>query len=98
MFGPGDFTGRLRACPFLGTWRALLCGEVLRLGAGWYPRVECFLTEGGPRNIVFQSEIQATRTYFGRSLFSPQLGWFQYAMPGYGRGKQMSGSVMEQGA
>ena len=29
MFDPGGFTGRLRACPFLGTSRALLCGEVV---------------------------------------------------------------------
>ena len=29
MFDPGGSTDRLRACPFLGTWRALLCGEVL---------------------------------------------------------------------
>ena len=28
MFDPGDSIGRLRACLFLGTWRALLCGEV----------------------------------------------------------------------
>ena len=28
MFDPGGSTGRLRACPFLGTWRALLCGVV----------------------------------------------------------------------
>ena len=28
MFDPGGSTGRLRACPFLGTWRALLCGEL----------------------------------------------------------------------
>ena len=31
-FDPGDFQGRLRACPFLGSWRALLCGEVIRVG------------------------------------------------------------------
>ena len=38
MFDPGGLKGRLRACPFLGTWRALLCGEVLvleRLVAIW---------------------------------------------------------------
>ena len=29
MFDPGESTGRLCACPFLGTWRVLLCGEVL---------------------------------------------------------------------
>ena len=28
--------GRLRACPFMGTWRALLCGEVMRVGAAGY--------------------------------------------------------------
>ena len=28
MFDPGGFQGLLHACLFLGTWRALLCGEV----------------------------------------------------------------------
>ena len=28
MFDPGGSTGRLRACPFMGTWRAFLCGEL----------------------------------------------------------------------
>ena len=32
-FDPDGSQGRLRACPFLGTWRALLCGEVVRTGA-----------------------------------------------------------------
>ena len=32
-FDPGGSRGRLRACPFLGSWRALLCGEVMRAGA-----------------------------------------------------------------
>ena len=27
MFDPGGSQGRLRACPFWGTWRTLLCGE-----------------------------------------------------------------------
>ena len=27
VFDPGDSTACLRACPFLGTLRALLCGE-----------------------------------------------------------------------
>ena len=30
MFDPGGSKGRLRACPFLRTWRALLRGEVMR--------------------------------------------------------------------
>ena len=29
MFDPGGSPGRLRACPILGTWCALLCGEAL---------------------------------------------------------------------
>ena len=61
--------------------------------------LNCFFTEGGPRDIIFRSEIQATRTYCGRSLFSPQLDWFEYPMPGYGswRDEHISGSVMELG-
>ena len=43
VFDPGGFTGHLRACPFLGTWRALLCGwarldaaiVVAKTGALW---------------------------------------------------------------
>ena len=31
LFDPEGSTGRLRACPFLGTWRALLCKEALVL-------------------------------------------------------------------
>ena len=30
---PGGSQGHLRACPFLGSWRALVCGEVIRAGA-----------------------------------------------------------------
>ena len=32
-FDPGGSQGRLRACPFWGSWHALLCGEVMRAGA-----------------------------------------------------------------
>ena len=32
-FDPGGSQGRLRACPVLGSWLALLCGEVIRAGA-----------------------------------------------------------------
>ena len=32
-FDPGGFQGRLCACPFLGSWRALLYVEVIRAGA-----------------------------------------------------------------
>ena len=32
-FDPGGSQGHLRACPFWGSWRALVCGEVLRAGA-----------------------------------------------------------------
>ena len=32
-FDSGGSQGHLRACPFLGSWRALVCGEVLRAGA-----------------------------------------------------------------
>ena len=32
-FDPGGSQGYLRACSFLGSWRALVCGEVIRAGA-----------------------------------------------------------------
>ena len=32
-FDPGGLQGHLRACPFLGPWRALVCREILRAGA-----------------------------------------------------------------
>ena len=32
--------------------------------------------KGGPQNVIFRSDLQATHTYCGRSLFSPQPGWF----------------------
>ena len=32
-FDPGGSQGHLRACPFLGSWRAFVCGEVIRAGA-----------------------------------------------------------------
>ena len=32
-FDPGGSRGHLRACPFLGSCRALVCGEVIRAGA-----------------------------------------------------------------
>ena len=31
-FDPGGSQGRLRACPFLRSWRALVCDEVIRAG------------------------------------------------------------------
>ena len=33
MFDSGGSQGRLRVCPFLGMWRTLLRGEVMRVGA-----------------------------------------------------------------
>ena len=32
-FDPGGLQGHLRACPCLGSWRALVCGEVIRAEA-----------------------------------------------------------------
>ena len=32
-FDPGGSQGRLYACPVLGSWRTLLCREVIRAGA-----------------------------------------------------------------
>ena len=34
-FDPGGSQGYFRACPFLGSWRALVCGEVVPDGGSW---------------------------------------------------------------
>ena len=39
MFDSGSSIGRLRDCPLLGAWRALLCGEVL-IGRRMVPDLE----------------------------------------------------------
>ena len=41
-FDPRGSQGRLRACPFLGTWCALLCGEVMRVGVPGDELQHCF--------------------------------------------------------
>ena len=46
MFDPDGFTGRLRAFPFQGMWRALLCGKVPRLAADGTRGCSVFLAEG----------------------------------------------------
>ena len=97
MFDPGRSTGRLRACPFFGAWRALLCGEVLDWGPdgirGW--------------SVFFARwMVQANCTYYGRSLFlrsqaglnmpcchsSTVRGYVSFA------DKRMPGKAMERGA
>ena len=44
VFDPGGSTVRLLVCPFLGTWRELLCGEVFT--SGRWMRLQCFLAKG----------------------------------------------------
>ena len=67
MFDPGGFTGRLRACPFLGRKRALLCGEGIVRALDAAPFVgrrmtrESYIGEGQANRL--------RRTYSGQSLF-----------------------------
>ena len=63
-----------------------------------------FFTEGGPRNIIFRSEVQVTHTYWGRLLFlrgQADTGNCQSSTArgylGYGDGR-ISGSAIERGA
>ena len=70
MFNPGGFQGRLHACPFLGTWRALLCGEVVRVGAA-SDDLQRFLEDRRfgiqkPSGVVRAKYLR--RTYSGQSL------------------------------
>ena len=70
MFDLGGSTGRLRACPFLGTWRALLCGELLILERleeagvcfGWKDGSGVILQER-ERRIVYAVRIAVDRCF-----------------------------------
>ena len=69
MFDPGGSTDRLRACPCLGTWRALLCGEgsvraldeTAAFFGGWMTRSH-YLAEEVQANSLYP-------TYCEQSLF-----------------------------
>ena len=52
MFDPGGSEGRPRACPFLGKWCALLCGEVVRVRAAGGD-LQCFFGWKKVRGISF---------------------------------------------
>ena len=75
MFDPGGSQGRLRACPFLGTWRTLLHGEVMRVGAAG-DDLQCFFwLKGSLRNVILENKVKATRPLCFRS------GWLKNVMP-----------------
>ena len=63
MFDPGGFKGILRAWPFLGERGARCFVRKFSFWAG--VDLKRFLTEGGPRNIIFRSEVQETLHILG---------------------------------
>ena len=63
MFDPGGSQGRLRACPFWGTWRALLCGEVIiRVGVAG-DDLQRFRTIG-------DSRFKNLQEWYGRNIYA----------------------------
>ena len=69
MSDPGGSQGRLRTYPFLGIWRALLCDEVIRVGAAG-DELQRFwrIDDSGFKNL--QDETNRLRhTYSGQSFF-----------------------------
>ena len=69
MFDPCDSQDHLRACPFLETWRALRCGEAIRVGAAsddlqrfWRIDVSRF------KNMQENETNRLRRKYCGRSV------------------------------
>ena len=85
MFDPGGSTGRPRACPFLRTLRALLCGEVPVRALEEATAFVFRMHDSGVLNLQewYRRIVYAVRIAVDR-CFSPQLGWFEYAMPGCG--------------
>ena len=103
VFNPGGSKGRLRACPFWGTWCALLCGKGLvleRLVAIW----SVFLQKGVRGISFFGVRYKQRHTYSGRPLFlrSPvglKRSYYQGRLEATEQwDEQMSESVMERGA
>ena len=68
---PGGSQGRFRACPFLGSWRVLFCGEVMHVGAADDELQRFSKEESG--NIF-------TPTYCGQSYFL-RYGAFKKVLP-----------------
>ena len=76
VFDPGRCTGRLRACPFLGRWRALLCGEVFVWATDGAQGWRAFLS-AEDLYIIFPTEVKTirytVRTAVGRNFPEPGL-------------------------
>ena len=83
-FDPSGSQGRLRACLFLGTWRAFLCGKVMRVGAAGGD-LQLFLEDRslGIQNLQewYRRNIYAVRIVVNRWLFEtrPALNMLRQA-------------------
>ena len=65
-FDSGGSRGHLRACPFLGSWRAWVCGEVIRLGqlvtsCSVYSEEICWLLETSPASMPCRKKVLPSR-------------------------------------
>ena len=70
-FNPGGSQARPRACSFLGTWRALLCGEVMRVGvAGDDLQRFWRIDDSRFKNLQEKETNRLRHTYCGQSFFS----------------------------
>ena len=72
-FDPGGSQGHLRACPFSGSWRALICGKLVRAGAAGK---DCSSFFGGSmiRNSkVFRRAVRAKFYAVRNSVFSEEI-------------------------
>ena len=105
MFDPGGFKGRLRAYPFLGTWRALLYGEVLVLERLVVIRSVLWQMMDDSESSCYRRGTGKSFTlYVLRSIaVSPQPGWFENVMPSKTArghlscgGERMSGNAMSE--
>ena len=86
MFDRGGSEGRLRAWSFLGTWRGLLCGEVMRFEG--LDQAAAFLEEGWLEHQVVGERYanRFRRTYSGQSpFFSSAAGSKCHALEGSSR-------------
>ena len=76
MFDPGGSQGHPRACPFLATWRALLFGDIMRVGAAGddlqrFQRID----DSWFKNSQKKETNRSCHTYCDQSFFSGTAGF-----------------------
>ena len=105
VFDPEGCLDSLRACPFLGGWRALLCGGIFLWTLRWYPRLERFRYTEDLHIIFKRGQAIGHAVRIAVDCCFPEARLFRGSRKsqtarGYGScgDERMSGNAIERGA